>query len=149
MTDITKDRPVFMLVDEQLHSARLLRRALRHLHIPAQLLWIGDGPRSLRKLKEIITKNHEQLPDLLIVDLKSHSGATEAFLNDIAQLLREANISIAVIAPSLDPDLRHGLIAAGADGVFQRHHDLHAYRREISDLAMFWVRETGTWSIRD
>lgn len=149
MTDIAKHKPVFMLVDEHLHSARLLRRALRELDIPAQLIWLGDASRALRKLKTIIKKTPEHIPDLLIVDLKQRSGATEAFLNDIAHMAREADIPVAAIAPSLDPDLRHSLIAAGADGVFERHHDLRAYRREVSDLALFWVRETGTWTIRD
>lgn len=149
MTDIAKDRPVFMLVDEHLHSARLLRRILRKLDIPAQLIWLGDGPRALRRLKTIFRQTPHLAPDLLIVDLKQRTGATEAFLDDVAHMARESGIPIAALAPSLDPDLRHSLIAAGAVGVFERHHDLRAYRREISELALFWVRETGTWTIRD
>jgi hypothetical protein len=44
------------------------------------------------------------------------------------------------MAPSLDRNVRNGLLDAGAAAVFERHGELNAYRREAANIVGFWVR---------
>lgn len=148
MTDTSEGKPVFVLVDDHIHSARLLSRTLRDAANPAQVVWLGDARRAKRTLNTIFAERPEQTPDMLIVDIKAHSTATQDFISEIRDVAEKAGVPIAAIAPSLDAPARNALITAGANGVFERHHDLDTYRREMAHLTTFWVRETATWPIR-
>lgn len=148
MTDVSEGKPVFVLVDDHIHSARLLSRTLREAATPAQVVWLGDARRARRTLKSIFADRPDRTPDMVIVDLKSHSSAAEEFIAEIRDAAEKAGVPIAAIAPSLDAQARNALITAGANGVFERHHDLDTYRREMAHLTSFWVRETATWPIR-
>ena len=47
---------------------------------------------------------------------------------------------VVAMAPSLDREVRNGLLDAGAAAVFERHAELNAYRREAANIVGFWVR---------
>lgn len=148
MTHFADDKPVFVLVDDHIHSARQLSRALADAPDPAFLLWLGGADRGARVLNEIFTRRPERIPDMVIVNLKGHSTATAEFIGAIETLVRDAGVPVVALASSLDAPTRNALIEAGADGVFERHADLDMYRREMAQLTRFWVRETATWPIR-
>ena len=46
----------------------------------------------------------------------------------------------AIVAASLDRDVRNELLDAGASAVFERHSDITLYRREAASIVAFWVR---------
>lgn len=148
MTDLAYGMPIFALVDDHIHSARLLSRTLAEADTPARVRWLGSELRALRSLERLLVQHGANVPDMIVVDLKSHSGASENFIVRIAAWARTAGTPIVAIAPSLDAGVRNGLLAAGAAAVFERHHDLNIYRREMEQLPAFWVRETATWPIR-
>lgn len=148
MSDLAPGKPLFVLVDDHIHSARLLSRTLREGEAPAQLIWLGDACRARRSLDSMLAHSNESTPDMIIVDLKAHSRASQEFIAAIAPRARALDIPVVAIALSLDAELRNSLIAAGACAVFERHHNLDAYRAEIAQLSEFWVRETVTWPIR-
>lgn len=150
MTDIAvaEDVPVFALVDDHIHSARLFTRTLRDAGALADIRWLGDARRALRALETLFGDTGEDTPDMVIVDLKSHSAANEEFVALIAPMARQAGVPVTVLVARPDAEKRRRLITAGASAVFERHHDRNAYQREIARLSSFWVLETGTWPIR-
>lgn len=145
MTLISADEPLFVLVDDHIHSARMMRRAVREVAHPAHLAWIGNARRAERTLVRLLERGPR--PDMVIVDLKSSSDATARFIGGIWNRLKAARVPIVAFSDGAG-DRRRGLIESGADAVFERHHDLDAYRAEVGDIVSFWVRETVTWPIR-
>lgn len=148
MTHYTDHKPVFALVDDHIHSARQLRRALTIAPEPATLRWLGGAKRGARVLKDVFARHPERIPDMVIVNLSSYSTASADFIDAIKAHARDAGVPVVALAQSLDAPVRNALIAAGANGVFERHPDCETYRREMAHLTRFWVRETATWPIR-
>lgn len=146
MTAITADEPLFVLVDDHIHSARMMRRALREGHHPAQFVWIGDARRGERTLARLLDQGQIR-PDMVIVDLKSTTDATTRFIGRIWNRLKAAGVPLVALSDGANGE-RKALIESGANEVFARHHDLEAYRAEIANIFSFWVRETVTWPIR-
>lgn len=141
------DAPVFALVDDHVHSARLFARTLRNADAPVQVRWLGDAGRAMRSLERLLTDTGST-PDMIVVDLKADSAANENFVTRLAPHARTAGVPVAVMAAGLDPQKRQRLLSAGAAAAFERHHDFDAYRHEVEQISSFWVRETGTWPIR-
>jgi CheY-like chemotaxis protein len=149
MTDLGEsDAPIFALVDDHLHSARLFTRTMRDTDGLAQVKWLGDADRAILELSQLLSDNDGNTPDLIVVDLKSHSAANEDFIARIAPHAKSAGVPVTAVVADLDAEKRHRLLEAGASAAFERHHDFDAYRREIEQISSFWVRETGTWPIR-
>lgn len=148
MTSNAALEPLFVLVDDHIHSARLMRRAMQMNASPARVAWIGNARRAERTLARLLGPGATQRPDMVIVDLKSYSGASAAFISRIGNLAAAANVPLAAITDTGAADPRHALLKSGADAVFVRHHDLDAYRAEMAKIIDFWVRETVTWPIR-
>lgn len=146
MAAISADGPLFVLVDDHIHSARMMRRAIREA-CPAQFVWIGNARRAGRTLERLLDQAGSSRPDMVIVDLKSSSDATARFIGDVWNRLKAAGVQIVALSDCAN-GARRTLIESGADAVFERHHDLDAYRAEVADIVSFWVRETATWPIR-
>lgn len=124
------------LVDDNVHSARLFLRTVAARGRRAR--WIGNGSRGSRTLEAIFASDAEQAPQVIVVDLKERTGASEDFIARLRPLA-EANGSILVaMVPSLEKDQRTGALNAGAAAVFQRHADRAEYHREIGALIDFW-----------
>lgn len=140
--------PVFVLVDDQIHSARLMHRAMR-MNAPAtRIVWIGNARRAERTLIRVLDAGQRQLPDMVIVNLKTDSSASAAFIARIGNLAASAGVPVAAIADRGTAGNHPALLKSGADAVFVRHHELGAYRAEMAEIVNFWVRETVTWPIR-
>jgi CheY-like chemotaxis protein len=135
----TTQQPYLMLVDDDAHSARLLTRMLL-AHGAPSIQWIESSSEGLSQIKDLLGEAGKHLPGLVIVDLKSSSTAARDFIAEIAGLERSRSLVIAAMAPSLDRDMRDGLLDAGADAVFERHAELQAYRAEAAAIVSFWVR---------
>ena len=148
MTSNAALEPFFVLVDDHIHSARLMRRAMQMNASPARVVWIGTAGRAERTLTRLLRGPAAQRPNMVIVDLKSHSGASAAFISRIGNLAASANVPVAAITGTGADESRQVLLKSGADAVFARHHDLTAYRAEMVKIIDFWVRETVTWPIR-
>lgn len=130
-------RPLLALVDDNSHSARLLLRSLGD-QVQARTRWLGDARRAVRLLAEVGEAGN--WPELMIVDLKSRSSATRDFIAHIRLAANENGTLIVAMAPSLERDLRDGLLEAGAAAVFERHSEINAYRREAASIMSFWAR---------
>lgn len=148
MTAFAAHGPVFALVDNDVHSARLMKRVLASVADHVELTWLGDARRAKRSLVELFDQRSDSMPDLVIVDLKAHSSASADFVTEIRNHAKAAGVAIVAIVEEdagTEPGrLRH----AGADAVFVRHPDLAAYAAELEAITEFWVRETVTWPIR-
>ena len=132
-------QPYVMLVDDDVHSARLLTRMLL-AHGGPSVQWIEDSAEGLRQIKLLLADAGKHLPGLVIVDLKSSSAAAGNFIAEIAGLERSRSLVIAAMAPNSDRGTRDALLDAGADAVFERHAALPAYRAEAAAIVSFWVR---------
>ncbi|WP_417585216.1 hypothetical protein [Pelagibacterium sp.] len=148
MTSNAPLEPLFVLVDDHKHSARLMRRAMQATTSPARVAWIGSARRAERTLLRLLGSSGIDRPDMVIVDLKSQSGASADFISRIGNFVADANVPLAAIADTGAAECRRELLDSGADAVFVRHHELDAYRAEMASLVDFWVRETVTWPIR-
>jgi CheY-like chemotaxis protein len=133
------DRPFLVLVDDDVHSARLLTRMLIAHGAPA--IERLDGPEAgMARLGALLARSQPTLPGLVIVDLKSSSNATRDFVAALSGLESADLLVVAAIAPSLERRVRDELLDAGADAVFERHAEINAYRREAASIVSFWVR---------
>lgn len=135
----TGNRTLVALVDDDVHSARLLSRSLNEAGL-ADVRWLGDADRSNRLLCQMAALGGDDLPGLLIVDLKAHSRATAAFIAGLGDLGKAAEMPVVAIAATPDEAVRNALLAAGADAVFERHAEIDAYRREAARIARYWAR---------
>lgn len=132
-------QPYFVLVDDDLHSARLLLRMLA-AHGAPTVNWQENSELGLAELSTVLASDNSTVPALVLVDLKSSSEATEHFVKQVRALPGAASLLVAAVAPTLERVRRDALLEAGADAVFQRHADLDFYRREAAAIISFWVR---------
>jgi len=131
-------QPAIALVDDDVHSARLMMRMLAaHAGPPVEhLLDADEALQALTALAALPPQDGQFT--VVVVDLKSSSNATRDFI--LALRAAAPRLVVVAMAPSLDRDVRNCLLDAGAAAVFERHADLAAYRREAANIVGFWVR---------
>jgi DNA-binding response OmpR family regulator len=140
MNDIaTADQPFIAIVDDDMHSARLITRMLL-AHGAPSVHWLDGATAAMTQIGRWLSDDVATPPGLVIVDLKSTSNATRDFVAALRELRGAEDLRIAAVSPTVDRDVRSALIDAGADAVFQRHADIAAYRRETASIVSFWVR---------
>ncbi|HEY8594786.1 MAG TPA: hypothetical protein VIL84_06055 [Devosiaceae bacterium] len=135
----TGDGPLFWLVDDDEHSAHFFARTLAGVQSEIRIDHHPSPDRALRRLADLL-ETDAALPDMIVVDLKAHTGVNEKFLAHLRAALRGREIPVVVMARSLEHKVRAPLIAAGADAVFDRSADLTTYRQEVAALLEFWRR---------
>ncbi len=140
MWDETVDTPGFIaLIDDDQHSAFLLTRVLQAAGA-GDVRWYGDAEDGLTMLQNTFATPSLNWPGLVVVDIKSHSGANLEFLTTARPLLRSTSIPVVVMAPPLSEADRRSLHGAGAAAVFIRHADRDEYRREAEGIVGFWAQ---------
>lgn len=131
--------PFIALIDDDTHSAYLLSRILAECGAP-HALHLGDGVEGLAALRRLLADTNGAWPDLLVVDLKSHSKASLEFVTDHHLWLHQKGVELAVVIPPTDRHGRNAYFEAGTDAVFFRQPELDAYRREAEGIVSFWAR---------
>lgn len=136
MDALVENQPFVALVDDDPHSAHLLRRMLV-AHGSPDVECYGDADASRLMLAEVLADPTANWPGLIVVDLKAHSGATREFVDAIHPLARQKGVPVVAMVPAHDGE---ALQPAGAAAMFLRHADIDAYRREAASIVSFWVR---------
>lgn len=131
--------PFLALVDDDVHSARLMTRMLL-AHGAPTIRWLETPATALGTLGALLADRTAPLPGLVIVDLKASSVATRDFLVALRRLPGAERLVVAAIMPALERQTRQSLLDSGADAVFERHAEIDAYRREAASLVSYWVR---------
>jgi DNA-binding response OmpR family regulator len=124
-----------VLVDDDIHAARLLLRTLQANGVSGR--WLGPAHRARKLLAKTLAA--ATAPALVIVDLKAHSYASAEFLAEMRPVLVTAEALPVAVAAAPDRSLHSVLLAAGAAAVFTRHAERDAYRREVAAIVNFWV----------
>lgn len=135
----TERQPYLVLVDDDVHSARLLTRMLL-AHGAPSIEWIDHSDAGLSKIKNALSGTDISNVGLVIVDLKSSSTATSDFVAKVSELDPRRDIPLVAMVPDGDRSCRDRLLGAGAHAVFERKADLHDYRAEAAAIVRFWVR---------
>jgi CheY-like chemotaxis protein len=146
MTSRITEQPRAVLVDDDIHSARLLVRALGRLGGPT-LTWYGRAERGLRLLANDFAGAAPRPAAAIVVDLKGSSAATPTFIRHLRERL-PAGVPIAAIAAERDTSVHSAILAAGATAIFVRGPDAAAYRREVAKLAAFLATRLGRAATR-
>jgi hypothetical protein len=131
--------PVIHVIDDDAHSARLLLGTLAKCGGPGAL-HLGDENEGLEALRRCFDDPAAHRPELLVVDIKSYSGAVRDFTKRHGDWLRRNGVQLAVMVPPTDRSGREEYYEAGADAVFFRQPELDAYRREMAGIISFWAR---------
>lgn len=139
MNAVGTDQPFMALVDDDLHSARLMIRMLL-AHGAPSVSWLNGEALATTEIGKLLDDDLATIPGLVIVDLKDSSTATVEFITKLRGMRDGRALLIAAIAPTLDREPREVLLTAGADAVFERHADINSYRREAAAIVSFWVR---------
>ncbi len=139
MNGTAAGRAHLALVDDDTHSARMMIRMLL-AHGAPSVDWLSDAQTAETTFRDTLARTGDDLPALVIVDLKSSSKATAEFVSRLRSMPGTADLLVAAMAPSLERAYREPLLVAGADAVFQRHADANAYRREAASIVSFWVQ---------
>jgi DNA-binding NarL/FixJ family response regulator len=126
-------------VDDDIHSARLLRRTFAEFDSTLPK-WLGGASRGQRLLADRFKAHRKDWPTLVIVDLKASSAATLDFIAAIKPMAQASGAMIVAMVPTLDRPVREALLSAGAAAVFLRQGELAPYRQEIADIVSFWAR---------
>lgn len=127
------------LVDDDEHSARLLTRMLL-AHGSPLVTWLGGADDGRECLQKVLADPNANWPSLVIVDLKSHSGANLEFLASLGTLIRQKGVPLAVMSQDMELETQAAIKAAGAGAVFLRQAEREAYRRETAAIVSFWAR---------
>lgn len=136
MNDDLEDTSFLALIDDDAHSAQLLTRTLLEQGAPGVQNY-GDAGLAMSRLNGLMADPAAALPQLIIVDLKEHSGANLEFLETARQLLRHCGVSVVVLSAHKDEARRQALLANGAASVWIRHADRDSYRRVAADIVQF------------
>lgn len=139
MNDRFEQRPYIGLVDDDDHSAHLFMRMLAANDGPS-VRHYGDDAKSLAELSQALKDPLAHWPDILVVDLKSHSNANLEFVRRYQACLHQKGIGVVVMIPPVSRAVRMMYHEAGAAAVFFRQPELDAYRRELAALTDFWAR---------
>lgn len=133
------DDPFIVLIDDDAHSADLLRRMLTAHGAPDIRLY-SSADEGMTELTRIVSDVANTWPGLVVVDLKVNSKANYEFLTRNHAALRQKGIPIAVMTAPTDRAGRQKLQEAGASAVFFRQAALDAYRHEAVSIVSFWAR---------
>lgn len=136
MSDFVDYASFVALIDDDEHSAHLLTRTLVDQGAHGVQCY-GDANQGFIRLRAVLSDARAAWPEIVILDLKEHSGANLEFLETIRQLTRQHGVPVVVLAPQPDETCRQALLAAGAAAVFVRHADRDAYRRVAADIIQF------------
>lgn len=128
-----------VLIDDDPHSAHLLMRMLDGQSGPKVRHYLTEEAGEVF-LGTVLNDATADWPSLVLVDLKAHSGANEAFLTRHQAMLRQKGVPLAVMSCPTDRAGRQALHDAGAGAVFFRQAELDAYRHEVSAILSFWAR---------
>ncbi len=138
--DVPADEtPFIALIDDCLHSARLLMRTLQAQGAP-DVRHFGTASAGETALADMLSSATLTWPDMVVVDLKSHSQANLDFIGRNQALLRQRGIPIAVMTQPTGRAGRQILHEAGVSAVFFRQPERAAYRQEAAALVHFWAR---------
>lgn len=135
----TYRQPYLALVDDDPRTARLLTRMLL-AHGAPSVRWLEGADHGRTELAELLAAPENQLPELVIVDLKISSEATAAFIKSVRSMPYAHSLVIAAMTSAPERRLHEQQLSAGADAVFERVADDTDYRREAARLVSYWVR---------
>jgi DNA-binding response OmpR family regulator len=135
----TPRQPFLALIDDDSHSARLMTRMLL-AHGAPSVRWLDGEAAADEELGSQLATPEAQLPGMVIVDLKTSSGATHDYVEALCAHERASELLVVAMSPTLDREVRERLLEAGAAAVFERHAHIDAYRREAAGIVSFWVR---------
>lgn len=130
-----ENQPSVVLVDDDNFSARLMTRHLGTAGA-GPMTHFASADLAIAGLALMVSEG--TAPDLVIVDLKSSSQASSAFVARLGSSLPQ--LFVVAMAPSLDRNVRQSLHDAGAAAVFERCPDLDLFKRETSAIIEFWRR---------
>lgn len=131
--------PVIHVIDDDIHSARFLVGMLEKCGGPAAM-HLGDAYEGMAAVRRACESDDGTRPELLVVDLKSHSGAVLEFIARRGEWLRQNGVPLAVMVAPTDIPGRQKYYEAGADAVFFRQPELANYRREVAGIIGFWAQ---------
>lgn len=132
---------LFLLVDDDPHSAKFFRRrmaAIAQDKVNLNLDWFESPARALSAIKgyQSNAQNRfaEAVPNLIIIDLKFSSNANLGFMNNVMPMLRAANIPLVTFIANDDAAVRNVHLEAGASDCFTRHSELSRYDAELTRM---------------
>jgi DNA-binding NarL/FixJ family response regulator len=138
MNSAVDNSPFFALVDDDQHSAYLLVRMLLAHGAPRIVVFTSAADATARLYPLLASPS--ACPTMVIVDLKCRSAANLEFVTELAPVAGKLDLPIAVLAQRPERQQIADLHDAGATGVFTRHADRDAYRREAANIVSFWAR---------
>ncbi len=133
---IKMNGPAIALVDDDQYAASQMVRCLGRAGASAMTTY-ASARQALGDLAALVAD--DLAPDMVIVDLKSSSRATEVFVATLSDSL--PSLLVVAMAPTLDRALREKLLRAGAAAVFERCADLKRFQSETDAIVEFWRRE--------
>lgn len=131
-------RPYLTLVDDDPQTARLLIMMLI-AHGAPSVRWLESADQGRTELASLLAAGGH-LPELVIVDLKSSSEASAAFIRVLRATPYGHSLVVAAVTPTPERRLHEIQLAAGADAVFARGADDTACRQAAARLVSYWVR---------
>ena len=122
MNDMTTaPQPFLALVDDDLHSSRLMTRMLLAHRAPA--VEALDGSRAAAaKLGPLLADPDAQLPGLVLVDLKETAEATRDFIAGLVKLPRGGELVVAAMAGTASAGTASAGTASARTASADRYH---------------------------
>lgn len=139
MTIVAYEPPFIVLIDDDNHSADLLKRMLS-AHGAPDIRHFATADAGMAAINQMTADVRNTWPSLVILDLKASSRANMDFLVRHHATLWQRGIPLAVMTAPTGRTGRQALIEAGASAVFFRQASLDAYRHEAASIVSFWAR---------
>jgi CheY-like chemotaxis protein len=132
--------PLFLLIDDDEHSAYFFNKTTRALDKDVGVEWIADCAGAEAMVGGLAIHPGRDRPDLIIVDLKANSQATANFIARIRKPAAALGVPIVAMAISLERTVRETMLQRGAAAVFERSPDLQTYRGEVQAIIDLAIR---------
>lgn len=146
-----RDDWLFVLVDDDPHSAKFFRRRMAEVaqdKVNLNLDWFESPTRALSAIQNFKSDTQnpfsQGVPDMFVLDLKYSSSANLDFMESAMPSLKSANIPLVVFLPNNNELSRSTHMNAGAQDCFIRQSELPRYDAELTRILALTRRVSNT-----
>ncbi len=116
-----------LLADDDMDDCIFFQEALKDLEVDSTLATVSDGV----ELMQYLSKNQDNLPDLVFLDLNMPRKTGYECLSEIRQCESYRDLPIIIVSTSFDPQIVNLLFEKGAHHYIRKPADFNKLKRLI------------------
>lgn len=130
------DKKRILLVEDNPDDEQLTLRALKEIEVPTEIVVARDGVEALQAL----TRADDDLPDLVLLDLKLPRVSGLEVLQRLRANALTANLPVIILSSSDEPRDITGSYDSGANSYIRKPVDFDEFIDAVRQLGAYWLR---------